>query len=50
MDAGRHRVNLKPPVIEQALKDPVAGVRENAIKLAELHFSTSPDLKMHFYH
>ncbi|WP_245542639.1 PVC-type heme-binding CxxCH protein [Segetibacter koreensis] len=36
---------LTPQVIEQALKDPVAGVRENAIKLAELHFSTSPNLQ-----
>ena len=35
---------LKPERIEQALKDPVAGIRENAIKLAELHLSTAPDL------
>jgi hypothetical protein len=37
---------LKPPVIEQALKDPVAGVRENAIKLAEIHLSASPTLEI----
>jgi putative membrane-bound dehydrogenase-like protein len=35
---------LQPGLIEQALKDPVAGVRENAIKLAELHMVTAPGL------
>ena len=35
---------LKPDLIEHALKDPVAGIRENAIKLAELHLATNPDL------
>ena len=30
--------------IEQALNDPVPGVRENAIKLAELHLSEAPGL------
>jgi putative membrane-bound dehydrogenase-like protein len=35
---------LTPDLIAQALKDPVAGLRENAIKLAELHLSTAPDL------
>jgi putative membrane-bound dehydrogenase-like protein len=36
---------LTQQAIEQALKDPVAGIRENAVKLAELHFSTYPALK-----
>ncbi|MCW3112833.1 MAG: repeat protein [Segetibacter sp.] len=36
---------LTPGVIKQALKDPVAGVRENAIKLAELHLSEAPQLQ-----
>ncbi len=35
---------LKPELIQQALKDSVAGIRENAIKLAELHLTASPDL------
>ncbi len=35
---------LQPELIEQALKDTVAGIRENAIKLAELHLATSPGL------
>ncbi|MEO5599607.1 MAG: PVC-type heme-binding CxxCH protein [Cyclobacteriaceae bacterium] len=35
---------LTPELIRQALKDPVAGVRENAIKLAELHLSSVPEL------
>lgn len=35
---------LKPEWIMQALKDPVPGVRENAIKLAELHVSSAPPL------
>jgi putative membrane-bound dehydrogenase-like protein len=33
---------LSTGVIEAALKDTVAGVRENAIRLAELHLSASP--------
>ena len=36
---------LSPTVIERALKDRVAGVRENAIKLAELHFADAPALQ-----
>ena len=32
---------LKPELIEQALKDPVPGVRENAIRLAEQYLSFS---------
>ncbi len=35
---------LSLELIRQALKDPVAGVRENGIKLAELHLSSAPDL------
>lgn len=35
---------LKPQQIEQALKDSVAGIRENAIQLAELHLMDAPDL------
>jgi putative membrane-bound dehydrogenase-like protein len=35
---------LKPELIEDALKDTVAGIRENAIKLAELHLSSAPNL------
>ncbi|MEJ7587169.1 MAG: PVC-type heme-binding CxxCH protein [Ferruginibacter sp.] len=35
---------LTPQLFTQVLKDPVAGVRENAIKLAELHLITSPGL------
>jgi putative heme-binding domain-containing protein len=35
---------LKPELIEQALKDTEPGVRENAIKLAELHLATAPGL------
>ncbi|MEP7258729.1 MAG: PVC-type heme-binding CxxCH protein, partial [Flavitalea sp.] len=35
---------LKPSMIEKALKDSAAGLRENAIKLAELHLPSSPDL------
>ena len=31
---------LKPELIEQVLKDPVPGVRENAIQLAELHLNS----------
>jgi putative membrane-bound dehydrogenase-like protein len=36
---------LPPSVIERALKDRVAGVRENAIKLGELHFADAPALQ-----
>ncbi|MEO6639263.1 MAG: PVC-type heme-binding CxxCH protein [Ginsengibacter sp.] len=36
--------SLTPAVIEKALKDPVAGVRENGVKLAELHLKSSPVL------
>jgi putative membrane-bound dehydrogenase-like protein len=35
---------LIPDLIRQALKDPVAGVRENAVRLADLHLSTAPQL------
>ena len=35
---------LKPQQIEQALKDSIAGIRENAIKLAELHLTDEPGL------
>jgi putative membrane-bound dehydrogenase-like protein len=35
---------LTPDLIEKALQDPEPGVRENAIKLAELHLSTWRDL------
>jgi putative membrane-bound dehydrogenase-like protein len=35
---------LTPELIMQALQDPESGVRENAIKLAELHLAASPDL------
>lgn len=36
--------DLKPELIEQALKDTVSGIRENAIKLAELHLTSAPVL------
>ena len=36
--------NLTPELITKALRDPEPGVRENAIKLAELHLGTWPDL------
>ncbi len=36
--------SLTPEVIRQALKDPVAGIRENALKLAEMHMGNSPVL------
>src|SRR5690606_11020614 len=36
--------NLEPDLIRKALKDPEPGIRENAIKLAELHLEESPDL------
>ena len=35
---------LKSQQINQALQDSVAGIRENAIKLAELHLSADPSL------
>lgn len=35
---------LTPALIGQALKDSEAGVRENAIRLAELHLGDSPEL------
>ncbi|RAJ93038.1 putative membrane-bound dehydrogenase-like protein [Larkinella arboricola] len=35
---------LRPELITTALKDPVPGVRTNAIKLAELHLKTAPAL------
>lgn len=35
---------LRPAQIMNALKDSVAGIRENAIKLAELHLSDAPQL------
>lgn len=35
---------LNAEIIVQALKDPVAGIRENAIKLAEIHLSSRPEL------
>jgi len=35
---------LTPTLIEHALKDPEAGIRENAIRLAELHFKEVPEL------
>ena len=35
---------LKSEQIEQSLKDSVAGIRENAIRLAELHLKESPGL------
>lgn len=36
---------LPPSVIERAFKDRIAGVRENAIKLAEHHFADVPGLQ-----
>ncbi|WP_234364138.1 PVC-type heme-binding CxxCH protein [Lunatibacter salilacus] len=35
---------LEDDLILKALKDPEAGIRENAVKLAELHLHTSPGL------
>ena len=35
---------LSSELIKKALHDTVAGVRENAVKLAELHLTTSPEL------
>ncbi|MBA2762668.1 MAG: dehydrogenase, partial [Segetibacter sp.] len=40
---------LKHEMIKVALNDTSAGIRENAIKLAELHLSTSPELKKALY-
>ncbi|QMU31660.1 c-type cytochrome [Adhaeribacter radiodurans] len=39
---GMHQ--LRPDLIIKALQDPEQGIRENAIKLAELHLKESPDL------
>ena len=36
--------SLSPAVIQQELKDSVAGIRENAIKLAEIHMKQTPAL------
>ncbi len=36
---------LHSSLIKKALRDVVAGVRENAIRLAELHLTTSPELE-----
>lgn len=36
---------LSADLIKDALKDPVSGIRENAIKLAEFHMDLEPDLK-----
>lgn len=36
---------LRPDLIRQALQDPVDGVRENAVKLAELHLADAPALQ-----
>jgi len=38
---------LTPGIIIQALNDTVAGIRVNAIKLAELHWSDMPQLEQH---
>ena len=35
---------LSPEIIRQALQDPVPGIRENAIRLAELHLDEAPAL------
>lgn len=35
---------LQPSLIQKAMKDSVAGIRENAIKLAELHLKDDPSL------
>jgi putative membrane-bound dehydrogenase-like protein len=35
---------LSPTLIQQALQDSVPGIRENAIKLAELHLTSTPAL------
>jgi putative membrane-bound dehydrogenase-like protein len=36
---------LTPEVLKQALQDGAAGIRENAVKLAELHLKTTPELE-----
>lgn len=36
---------LRPALIRQALQDPVAGVRENAIKVSERYLAASPSLE-----
>ncbi|MEM6843681.1 MAG: PVC-type heme-binding CxxCH protein [Bacteroidota bacterium] len=36
---------LSEPIIKQALTDEEAGIRENAIKLAEIHWNEFPNLK-----
>ncbi len=35
---------MDPEVIVNTLKDPIAGVRENAVKIAEIHLKSSPEL------
>lgn len=35
---------LQPERIQEALRDPVAGIRENAVRLAELHLEDNPQL------
>ncbi len=35
---------LRPEMINHAFTDPVAGLRENAVKLAEIHLTSSPEL------
>jgi putative membrane-bound dehydrogenase-like protein len=35
---------LRPWIISNALKDSIAGIRENAVKLAELYLTESPEL------
>lgn len=35
---------LKPDVIRQSLNDSIAGIRENAIRLAEIHLNDDPSL------
>lgn len=37
---------LQPALIKNAMKDTVAGIRENAIRLAELHLQDDPSLGM----
>ncbi|MEJ7767331.1 MAG: PVC-type heme-binding CxxCH protein, partial [Chitinophagaceae bacterium] len=36
---------LTPELIANALKDTIAGIRENAVRLAELHLTSSPGLE-----
>ncbi len=40
---------LNPQIITKALQDSVAGIRENAIKLAELHLKIFPEIISHLY-